>query len=225
MSPVCRYVLLIHTPRLCAEPLFLEGADKSLEPPSTIECQPVVSKLHETLSHGDLPASALEGTPAESSEPTRLENLIIQPPVHAIDSSHATDNGRSDTPLETDPSGQDHVETALLMTYNPETGEIESVESTILDLVEKGKQDKQEVRRRVFGTGRDEKTGHDGEEEEATKATITVDQLEEIVRSVSHFLHIRFHPVLIGDCIFSDGRLASERDERRYSTRRKIRIS
>lgn len=43
--------MIIHTPRLCSEALFLEGRADAFasEPASHIECQPVVSKLRSTV--------------------------------------------------------------------------------------------------------------------------------------------------------------------------------
>lgn len=38
-------MLIIHTSRLCTEPVFLEGHDASSEPSSLIDCRPVVRKL------------------------------------------------------------------------------------------------------------------------------------------------------------------------------------
>jgi len=161
-----------------------------------------------------------------------LQNLVIQPPAQAqgVDSSLPTDDQHSASTLSTDSVEQDHVETALLMTYNPETGEIESVESTILDLVEKGKQDQQELRRRVFGNGQDETLQREGqgnaEGQEGPKATITVDQLEEMVKMVNalSFASPLSSVTNYALCVSSDGRLARECDEGCYSTRRKIRF-
>lgn len=44
-TAICQYVLLLHTPRLCSEPVFIEGREDSTEPASIIECRPVVDKI------------------------------------------------------------------------------------------------------------------------------------------------------------------------------------
>lgn len=61
--------MIIYTPRLCSEPVFLEGHDASMEPSHQIECQPVVSKLRNTVD-------ATEGQ--QQQQPTKEAHVETQ---------------------------------------------------------------------------------------------------------------------------------------------------
>ncbi|GAA5914328.1 PRKCSH domain-containing protein [Sporobolomyces salmoneus] len=200
-TSICRYVLLIHTPRLCAEPLFLEGADKSSEPASRIECQPVVSKLPDPnhQQQGDVKAlDEVEGNEAEnkqeqgegggedqaqnemgadSTNEMKEEPLVAAPPP---------DQGIDETETE-----HDYVDATMMLVYNPETGEIESVETRLDDslTVAAAGGGNEELRRRVFGGDtREGESEKPKEEEEEEKHRVKVDKLEDMVRMMTESL-------------------------------------
>ncbi|SCV67716.1 BQ2448_5327 [Microbotryum intermedium] len=57
-TAICRYVMIIHTPRLCSEPVFLErqrASSSSDKGPSAIECRPVVRHLRESVDAPKVP--------------------------------------------------------------------------------------------------------------------------------------------------------------------------
>ena len=120
MSPrsrrqICTYVLLIHTPRLCSEPIFLEGTHGSQDPPSVIQCQPIVKKLREAV---DAPAVVPETSlPIPDFEPV-APVPIEQPPPPA---SEEPVRDQQDEGL----LGLDSV----TLIYDPDTGIIHSAEA------------------------------------------------------------------------------------------------
>ncbi|GAA5880028.1 hypothetical protein JCM1840_005295 [Sporobolomyces johnsonii] len=143
-TSICRYVMLIHTPRLCAEPLFLEGANKNAQPASSIECRPVVSKLSGKVVGKDGLEGEDEGRDGERGRRTLDErNAALHPPEpflnpqqHASASASTSDdnaaappsspasNSADDHPHE---SEHDHyVDATVTLVYDPETGQIES---------------------------------------------------------------------------------------------------
>ncbi|KPV76536.1 uncharacterized protein RHOBADRAFT_52530 [Rhodotorula graminis WP1] len=129
-TSICRYVMLVHTPRLCGDPLFLEGHDKNQEPAATIECQPVVRRLQEQLPEQPAPAAV---APAPVS-PVPVD----QPPHHASTAAGAVDD--DDLDLEHDVPRVDlqttldellDTEGTLTLVYDPDSGEIESIVSDL----------------------------------------------------------------------------------------------
>ncbi|SCZ93195.1 BZ3500_MvSof-1268-A1-R1_Chr6-2g08521 [Microbotryum saponariae] len=57
-TAICRYVMIIHTPRLCSEPVFLERQRTSFSSergPSAIECRAVVRHLRESVDAPKVP--------------------------------------------------------------------------------------------------------------------------------------------------------------------------
>ncbi|GAA5966599.1 hypothetical protein JCM3765_005670 [Sporobolomyces pararoseus] len=197
-TSICRYVLLIHTPRLCAEPLFLEGAGKSSEPASTIECQPIVSKLPnpereqisstpEATDQGEVGRAKSEGTEEESRQGESLgETLLVDQPVLANDGLSTSDHIPEGVKSELD---AEYVDATLMLVYNPETGEIESVETTVGDSLGGGGDN--ELRRKVFGGGDKGENGKlpgESDSREEQKKPISVDRLEDMVRLMTQSL-------------------------------------
>lgn len=196
--------MLVHTPRLCGEPLFLEGHDKSHEPAATIECQPVVRRLQEQLSQE--PATELDA-PAPVPDP---------PLAHA-----ATDSPRLPTTQETpaaahegapvgdaDSSSQSDIQAALddlldhegtlTLVYDAESGEIESVITELGEDVFVDSELKKQLFGEVVQAALDEREERSVEEEEeekernAAEATAlerektTAQSLEDLAKLVSH---------------------------------------
>ncbi|GAA5936038.1 Yos9p [Sporobolomyces koalae] len=128
-TSICRYVLLIHTPRLCSEPLFLEGsaAQKRSDPPLAIECKPIVETLKSTTTSNQ-GREQLEHEPVVQSH-SQQENNVAE-----LDETHQVEPNSHDDAFEEQPGvveqalrgeGQD-METVVLV-YNTQTGQIESI--------------------------------------------------------------------------------------------------
>ncbi|GAA6010187.1 hypothetical protein JCM11491_005382 [Sporobolomyces phaffii] len=229
-TSICRYVLLVHTPRLCAEPLFLEGgADDSSEPAAAIECRPIVSSdVHARLSavaaakndddgDGDGRPTLLEysdeqpkrdGSDAEDRG-TAVEagstGSLATPAAAADDRTHVRDShGHDDDEFE-------YVDATVTVVYDPETGEIESVETAIDadgadddfafdDDLRGDDDDDEEDRSRVTaadhlrepptrGTNRRDDDDDDaGRSRRQSEQRISVDQLEDMVRLMADSL-------------------------------------
>ncbi|GAA6000365.1 hypothetical protein JCM10207_007981 [Rhodosporidiobolus poonsookiae] len=205
-TSICHYVLLIHTPRLCGEPLFLEGHLKHQEPAATIECQPVVRKVPQQLSDA---ADAGAGRPpaAPQAEQTAEKHLGREqaqeagaPPPQPAEPPHAPhsdkdlldghpydehsddehfDDEHSDETATSDESS--FIDTMVALVYDPETGEIHSA------VTDQGEEVylESELRRQVTGEGAagqglEEGQGDAQEQEEDGKAT--VESLEALVK-------------------------------------------
>ncbi|KAM0754507.1 hypothetical protein T439DRAFT_321545 [Meredithblackwellia eburnea MCA 4105] len=143
-TAICTYVMLIHTPRLCSEPIFLEGTQGSQEPPAVIQCRPIVKKIREGVEAGaSTGPGAGDGTEEtldvgmgdqEGQEAAKEEQ---QPPKVEEGKSSSSS---SDTPVSTasdirlealleDPNhGLLGLDTVTLI-YDPETGIIHSAEA------------------------------------------------------------------------------------------------
>jgi hypothetical protein len=154
--PVCRYVMIVHTPRLCGEAVFLEGHDTSQEPSSTIECRPVVKKIRESV---DPPS------PPEPRQPL-LETPLDAPPawVETVGESGGGEGYGSIL---------DGVD-LLTLVYDPETGAIESAVTEGGEEVFAGS----ELRRQLDGEG----GGRARNEDPAT----TIQGLEDLAKIVSY---------------------------------------
>ncbi|GAA5835144.1 hypothetical protein JCM9279_007210 [Rhodotorula babjevae] len=133
-TSICRYVLLVHTPRLCGDPLFLEGHDKNQEPAATIECQPVVRRIQEHLPEQVAPTAA----PPPPAEPqTAPVDLPLDPPAqhdaraHAVDADDAHDQDARAEDLHTALDELLDTEGTLTLVYDPDSGEIESIVSDL----------------------------------------------------------------------------------------------
>ncbi|GAA5865277.1 hypothetical protein JCM3774_004918 [Rhodotorula dairenensis] len=143
-TSICRYVMLIHTPRLCGERIFLEGRTDNAAPAAAIECQPVVRQLPKEIS-GDETASP---APTEKVAKTEQDQADV-PDQHDSMSSEAdpVPSSAQDERIQSDnlhehlEDGHEHLddgsdqyfedgyeeqETMLSLVYDPETGEIES---------------------------------------------------------------------------------------------------
>ena len=136
---VCRYVMLIHTPRLCAERLFLEGRTDTVAPAAPIECQPVVRQLPKEIAGEEEGATSsvqkaatteedgvVRTEPDTPEEPAPLvapgEEEMVQP--EELD-EHLNDDDDQEEHFFDDESYEEQ-ETMLTLVYDPETGEIES---------------------------------------------------------------------------------------------------
>lgn len=107
--------MIIDTPRLCSEAVFLEGRDSSTEPSNQIECQPVVTKLRSSGSV-DPPAP-----PPPSLAPPIVDPLPL-PPME----QHGEELGE-----EEDGSFAELMDSAGVVTlvYDPDTGEMLSAKT------------------------------------------------------------------------------------------------
>ncbi|GAA6027810.1 hypothetical protein JCM8097_001729 [Rhodosporidiobolus ruineniae] len=195
-TSICRYVMLIHTPRLCGEPLFLEGHLKHQEPPATIECQPVVRKLRAQLTEGAATTSGTTaGSGAEGSEDTPKPVFIPAPvtPPDAPSTDYDSPPPPADGPdhdsvfagvpggAPKDPilGGEGENDDILVeLVYDPETLEIESI---VMDAGE-DLYVESELRRQLRGE-RERGAGEAGAgEQEEQREEVTVESLEEFAR-------------------------------------------
>ncbi|GAA5979534.1 hypothetical protein JCM11641_005425 [Rhodosporidiobolus odoratus] len=157
-ASICHYIMLIHTPRLCGEPLFLEGQSKHREPASTIECQPVVRKVRELLPEGsgDAPSTRPEETGTHSAE------TVEAPPPHPASPPPLNDDEAANSPPPPSPEetprtadspdqAEESDDVQVTLVFDPETGEIESA---VTDLGEDLFVDS-ELKKQLFGTGDD----------------------------------------------------------------------
>lgn len=101
--------MIIHTPRLCSEPVFLEGRDSSAEPSNMIECQPVVNKLRSSV---DPPS------PETPAAPLAAPPVTVEAPTTAGAAGSSEEQGGS-------PAGAEVV----TLVYDPETGEMLSAQT------------------------------------------------------------------------------------------------
>ncbi|GAA5891282.1 hypothetical protein JCM6882_004644 [Rhodosporidiobolus microsporus] len=153
-TSICRYVLLVHTPRLCSEPLFLDGHLRNQEPPATIECQPVVKKLQEQLGEGDTAAGGGEATLGavashaeegqgekapphpEPATPPHVDHSSDPdaPPLRGPDTAGEVDRSVDAADFDSDSDSSDsavsvafdNLDTLVSFLYDPETGEVRS---------------------------------------------------------------------------------------------------
>uniref|UniRef100_A0A0K3C794 Protein OS-9 homolog n=1 Tax=Rhodotorula toruloides TaxID=5286 RepID=A0A0K3C794_RHOTO len=155
-TSICRYVMLIHTPRLCGEPLFLEGHNSHQEPAATIECQPVVRKLR-TQAEGGLVDGQTGGKAPELAEKEEQEveaaagEPVANSPIHPDPPSTQPDTASPPSPDAPDPlsplSSLLESEATLTLVYDPDTGEIESAVTEVGEDVFGGS----ELRRQIIG--------------------------------------------------------------------------
>lgn len=133
-TSICRYVMLIHTPRLCAERLFLEGRTDTVAPAAPIECQPVVRQLPKEIAGEEEATSSVQkaATTDEGVVRTELDTPeepapLVAPseePVQPEQLDEHLDDDQED--FVDDASYEEEQETMLTLVYDPETGEIES---------------------------------------------------------------------------------------------------
>ncbi|GAA5858491.1 hypothetical protein JCM8547_007330 [Rhodosporidiobolus lusitaniae] len=198
-TSICRYVLLIHTPRLCSEPLFIEGQLKQQAPAATIECQPVVKKFREQLPETVDPAPPAPAPPAEPhvvGEYPEIQQVVIPAPPQPASPP------QPDSPAPPPPPSNDQLDSAssfsdtaeegydddlgmVTLVYDPETGEIASAvtdsgEDVFLN---------SELRKELFGEsfakdGKDDEGVKQEDEEERRKNEETVKTLEGMVKQM-----------------------------------------
>ncbi|KWU43596.1 hypothetical protein RHOSPDRAFT_26267 [Rhodotorula sp. JG-1b] len=136
-TSICRYVMLIHTPRLCAERLFLEGRTDTVAPAAPIECQPVVRQLPKEIAGEEEEAtSSVQKAATTTEEEEGVVRTEIDTPEerHVAPDEEPAKSEQLDEHLnEDDDQGQyfdeesyEEQETMLTLVYDPETGEIES---------------------------------------------------------------------------------------------------
>ncbi|GAA6033747.1 hypothetical protein NBRC10512_004083, partial [Rhodotorula toruloides] len=199
-TSICRYVMLIHTPRLCGEPLFLEGHNSHQEPAASIECQPVVRKLRAQGEGGLVDGQPSEEAPglAEKEEQT-VEAATAGEPVANAPIDPDPPSTQPDTAIpstdSTDPlsplSSLLESEATLTLVYDPDTGEIESAVTEVGEDVFGGS----ELRRQIIGE--DGVAGEEGRDERREGGT-TVQSLEELTKlmhdTIAQALRQHAHP-------------------------------
>ncbi|GAA5952949.1 hypothetical protein JCM21900_001527 [Sporobolomyces salmonicolor] len=208
-TSICRYVMLIHTPRLCAEPLFLEGANKNEQPASSIECRPVVTKL----SGQGAGREGLEGEGEGGRRTLDEGNAALHPPEQFLNpqqhaSSSSSDAARPSSPDAQDPHQPQHhlvssaddqtqehepehdhyVDATVTLVYDPETGQIESAVREVGEEVFA----ESDLRRLLYGDEGEEGAGAaapggagqggGGARREARDEPVTMQGLEEMVK-------------------------------------------
>ncbi|GAA5933273.1 hypothetical protein JCM1841_006575 [Sporobolomyces salmonicolor] len=210
-TSICRYVMLIHTPRLCAEPLFLEGVNKNEQPASSIECRPVVTKL----SGQGAGREGLEGegeggrrTLDEGNAALHPPEQFLNPQQHASSSSSSSDAARPSSPDAQDPHQPQHhlvsstddqtqehepehdhdVDATVTLVYDPETGQIESAVTEVGEEVFA----ESDLRRLLYGDEGEEgagaaapggaEQGGGGARREARDEPVTMQGLEDMVK-------------------------------------------
>ncbi|GAA5892864.1 hypothetical protein JCM8208_004108 [Rhodotorula glutinis] len=133
-TSICRYVMLVHTPRLCGDPLFLEGHDKNQEPAATIECQPVVRRLQEQLPEQPTPepVAPAPAPPVPVRDYDPVDRSAQQEPAaaEAVDVVDLEVDAPSDD-LQTALDELLDTEGTLTLVYDPDSGEIESIVSDL----------------------------------------------------------------------------------------------
>ncbi|BGP06587.1 Protein OS-9 [Rhodotorula toruloides] len=198
-TSICRYVMLIHTPRLCGEPLFLEGHNSHQEPAASIECQPVVRKLRAQGEGGLVDGQLSEEAPAlaekvehtveaTAGEPVANAAIHPDPPTTQSDTaSPSTDSTDSLSPL----SSLLEAEATLTLVYDPDTGEIESAVTEVGEDVFGGS----ELRRQIIG---EDAAGGEGGQGERREGGATVQSLEELTKlmhdTIAQALRQHAHP-------------------------------
>ncbi|GAA5821222.1 hypothetical protein JCM11251_004520 [Rhodosporidiobolus azoricus] len=181
-TSICRYVLLIHTPRLCGEPLFLDGHMRNQEQPKTIECQPVVNKVQERISSESEAAAGGEGAVprrrVDLSNPATPQEPLQQPGEETLDRSVDS------TTFDDDPShalqhALNNLEGVFTLVYDAETGEVHGAELEVDDsgrafLAEQN--DGQQERKEEDKEGMGEKVAKENEE-----LTKTLEELAKVM--------------------------------------------
>lgn len=130
--------MLIHTPRLCAERLFLEGRTDTVAPAAPIECQPVVRQLPKEIAGEEEEATSSVQKAATTTEEEEgvvraeidtPEGRLVAPEEEPAKSEQLDEHLNEDDDQEQyfdEESYEEEQETMLTLVYDPETGEIES---------------------------------------------------------------------------------------------------
>ncbi|GAA5976619.1 hypothetical protein JCM10908_005571 [Rhodotorula pacifica] len=161
-TSICRYVMLIHTPRLCGEPIFLEGRTANVAPAAAIECQPVVRQLPKELSGEETALAQAEAdmedvnANAQPDSPVQEQVSSADAPIDPVQSGDLHEHEAENQEPYFGESYEEQ-ETMLTLVYDPETGEIESAvtdsgEDVFLDSA---------LRRMLFGEDEQEAAGAD----------------------------------------------------------------
>ncbi|BGP23292.1 misfolded glycoproteins degradation protein Yos9 [Rhodotorula toruloides] len=193
-TSICRYVMLVHTPRLCGEPLFLEGHNSHQEPAATIECQPVVRRLRAEGAGGFLDGQTGMDAPSLREKAEQTAEPIANSPTSQNPSTTLPDAASppsADSPTPLSPlSSLLGTEATLTLVYDPDTGEIESAVTEVGEDVFGGS----ELRRQIIG-----EDGEDGAgAERAREGGATVQNLEELTKlmhdTIAHALRQHANP-------------------------------
>lgn len=190
--------MIIYTPRLCSEPVFLEGRDASTEPSQQIECQPVVSKLRATVDPAQQsqhePESLRPGTEATTigldGELDRLRKrqgdrqpLDYDSTTPESDSSPTSGVGDDASPVRDEAADFD----VLTVVYDPETGEVSTPGSDVtreeLAEVLAGRGRTREAR--PLEGRRDANRGQDVDQDGAADAGPSIESFEALTKLVS----------------------------------------
>ncbi|BGP68921.1 Protein OS-9 [Rhodotorula toruloides] len=193
-TSICRYVMLIHTPRLCGEPLFLEGHNSHQEPAATIECQPVVRKLR-TQAEGGLVDGQTGGKAPELAEKEEQEveaaagEPVANSPIHPDPPSTQPDTASPPSPDAPDPlsplSSLLESEATLTLVYDPDTGEIESAVTEVGEDVFGGS----ELRRQIIGEAEAGAEGGQGVRREGGATVQSLEELTKLMRCAISLMH------------------------------------
>lgn len=149
-TAICEYVMVVHTPRLCGEPIFVGSAstedqaasEKRKKTPANIECRPVLPDYAKGLQRGpqhgeprglpeSVPMHRLHTAHAEAtmSSVTSSTSVALDPPAaQATEDTESRskpqdrDTGGPDPPQATDQ--EDHVLDSFVLVVDPVTGEV-----------------------------------------------------------------------------------------------------
>lgn len=123
---ICEYLVVIHTPRLCAEPLFLGGTarDGGADKPEAISCRPVVEKdvVDRMRAQKQADTASLDAAAQAVIEQPAVERPAPPEKAEMTEDTKAYLNSRSDAG---DQSSDASVDLGTLqIVYNPDTGEL-----------------------------------------------------------------------------------------------------
>lgn len=124
-------MIVIHTPRLCGEPLFLASASSGNRPVQTIDCAPILSEKPDA-------AHQVEGRAAASSEDAQSDLPETQPSEFAEGTGPAADtSSQSQGEAQSqEADGEVKDEEPFLLVIDTETGEVLTVDIASPDDIE-----------------------------------------------------------------------------------------
>ncbi|KAI5479070.1 misfolded glycoproteins degradation protein Yos9 [Pseudohyphozyma bogoriensis] len=125
-TSICNYVLLVHTPRLCGEAIFLEGNPQVSDPPAVVDCQPVLRRI---------PANQVDAVPFSPKNFARVEVGGIEDISRPESETTSPASEGSTAPLFSPEDGEEYVdeveepavvEEVLTLVFDTETGTVVS---------------------------------------------------------------------------------------------------
>ncbi|BGP46559.1 Protein OS-9 [Rhodotorula kratochvilovae] len=216
-TSICHYVMLVYTPRLCGERLFLEGHNKNQEPAASIECQPVVKRLQEQLP--DTAAIGAEQLGTAAAPPPHA----LPPLAHPLAAPRAPPPAPVPAPPATpaDPAGASHathadsgelkdlldeildLEGSLTLVYDADSGEIESVVTEYGEDVYIDSELKKQLFGEVVQAAVGEAAAKDEKEVEEKRQKTTEETLEDLAKlmhdTIADALRAHAHPGAAGE--------------------------